>query len=279
MVVTINYRLGIFGFFAHPELTKESDVHSSGNYGLLDMVAALHWVQKNIAAFGGDPKRVTIFGESAGSSAVNFLMATPLAKGLFQRVIGESGANFGRSNSLANAEKAGAEVAERIGAPTLAAMRAKSADDLMKVRGAFFANVDGWFLPEDVSSIFEHGKQSDVPVIAGYNHDESTTLQPWPANANLKTFLDQTHRRFGNFTDEFLKLYPATSDAAGRRSALHQHARSRHGLGDADLGARTDQVGQGAGLSVFLHPRSAGAELRIVCRRITRQKSSTSSAT
>ncbi len=212
VVVTVNYRLGIFGFFAHPELTKESDVHSSGNYGLLDMVAALHWVHDNIAAFGGDPKRVTIFGESAGSSAVNYLMASPLAKGLFQRVVGESGANFGRNVTLAESEKEGVRVGEQIGAPTLAALRAKSADDLQKVQGAFRASVDGWFLPEDVRSIFAQDKQSDVPVIAGYNHDESRTLQPWPAGANMKTFLDQTHRRYGDFTDEFLKLYPAGSD-------------------------------------------------------------------
>jgi len=206
VVVTINYRLGIFGFFAHPELTKESDVHSSGDYGLLDMVKALEWVQKNIAAFGGDPKRVTIFGESAGSSAVNYLMASPLAKGLFHRVIGESGANFRRNVTLAEAEQNGAKYG------TLASMRAKSADELMKVEGAFRPCIDGWFLPEDVSAIFAHGKQSDVPVIAGYNHDESRTLAPWPANATEQSFLDQVHRRYGQFADEFLKIYPVASE-------------------------------------------------------------------
>lgn len=207
VVVTINYRLGIFGFLAHPELTKESDVHSSGNYGLLDMVAALEWVQKNIAAFGGDPKRVTIFGESAGSSAVNFLMASPLAKGLFHRVIGESGANFGRRIALAEMEQSGS----RLG--TLAELRARSAEELLKTEGSFRPVVDGWFLPEDVSSTFAHGKQTDVPLIAGYNHDETRVLAPWPANATAKTFLDQVHKRFGDFADEFLKLYPAGSDA------------------------------------------------------------------
>src|SRR5882724_143524 len=206
VVVTINYRLGIFGFLAHPELTKESDVHSSGNYGLLDMVAALQWVQKNIGAFGGDPKRVTIFGESAGSSAVNFLMASPLAKGLFQRVIGESGANFGRGTKLADMEQNGA----RLG--TLADLRAKSAEDVLKIEGSFRPGVDGWFLPESVSDIFAHGKQSDVPVIAGYNADESRTLAPWPATGTAKSFLDQTHKRFGDKSEEFLKLYPVSSD-------------------------------------------------------------------
>lgn len=229
VVVTINYRLGIFGFFAHPELTKESDVHSSGTYGLLDMVAALQWVHENIAAFGGDPKRVTIFGESAGSWGVNYLMASPLAKGLFQRVIGESGANFGRNPTLAEAEKEGQRTGERIGAPTLAALRAKPAEELQKVTGPFRASVDGWFLPEEVSAIFAEHKQSDVPLIAGYNHDESRTLQPWPASANLHTFLDQTQKRFGDFSSELLKIYPATSDA--QAADAHYDSTRDQGMG------------------------------------------------
>ncbi len=223
VVVTINYRLGIFGFLAHPELTKESDVHSSGNYGLLDMVAALQWVQKNIGAFGGDPKRVTIFGESAGSSAVNFLMASPLAKGLFQRVIGESGANFGRGIKLADMEQNGA----RLG--TLADLRAKSAEDVLKIEGSFRPGVDGWFLPESVSDIFAHGKQSDVPVIAGYNADESRTLAPWPATGTAKSFLDQTHKRFGNMSEEFLKLYPVGSDE--QAAEAHYNSTRDQGMG------------------------------------------------
>jgi len=215
VVVTVNYRLGIFGFIAHPELTKESPDHASGNYGLLDMVAALKWVQKNIAAFGGDPKRVTIFGESAGSSAVNYLMASPLAKGLFHRVIGESGANFGasRNGTLAAAEDNGAKFGEKIGAKSLTALRAKSADELQKAGGAFRANVDGYFLPEDVSAIFAQHKQNDVPLIAGYNHDEGTTLSPWPQNGNAKSFAEQIHNRYAKFSDDFFKLYPAASDA------------------------------------------------------------------
>ena len=212
VVVTINYRMGIFGFLAHPELTRESDVKSSGDYGLLDMVSALDWVQKNIAAFGGDPKRVTIFGESAGSSAVNFLMASPLAKGLFNRVIGESGANFGRHVALADAEQSGS----RLG--PLAALRTRSAEELLKTEGSFRPVVDGWFLPEDVSSIFAHGKQSDVPVIAGYNADEGRSLAPWPPNAPAKTFVDQARKRYGDFADEFLRLYPAGSDEQAAES-------------------------------------------------------------
>jgi len=211
VLVTINYRLGIFGFLAHPELTKESDVKSSGNYGLLDAMAALEWVKRNIAPFGGDPQRVTIFGESAGSSAVNFLMATPLAKGLFQRVIGESGANFGGANfgrrsMLADAEQSGA----RLGA--LAELRAKSSAELMQLETPTRTNVDGWFLPEEVASIFAQGKQSDVPLIAGYNADESTALSPLASGASAKSFVDGVRGRYGDRAGEFLKIYPASSD-------------------------------------------------------------------
>jgi para-nitrobenzyl esterase len=211
VVVTINYRLGVFGFFAHPELTKESPHRASGNYGLLDQIEALKWVNQNIVAFGGDPARVTIFGESAGSSAVNYLQASPLAKGLFHRVIGESGANFGRNGSLAEAEQHGVKFAAQIGAASLIALRRKSAEDLLKAGGTFRANVDGYFLPEQVDMIFARHNQSEVPVIAGYNHDEGTTLSPWPANATLQTLLDQAHQRYGKFSEEFLKLYPAST--------------------------------------------------------------------
>lgn len=231
VVVTINYRLGVFGFMAHPELTRESPQHASGNYGLLDMVAALKWVQKNIAAFGGDPKRVTIFGESAGSSAVNYLMASPLAKGLFQRVIGESGANFGtgRNATLASAEQNGARFGEKNNAPTIAALRAKPADDLLKAGGAFRANVDGYFLTEDVSTVFASHKQSDVPLIAGYNHDEGTTLSPWPPNGTAKGFVEQAQTRYGKFADEFLKLYPANSDSEAMEA--HYNSFRDQGMG------------------------------------------------
>ena len=231
VIVTINYRLGIFGFMAHPELTKESPNHASGDYGLLDMVAALKWVQKNIAAFGGDPKRVTIFGESAGSSAVNYLMASPLAKGLFHRVIGESGANFGaaRNATLASAEENGSKFGAKIGADSIAALRAKSAEELLKAGGSFRADVDGYFLPEDVSTIFAEHKQSDVPLIAGYNHDEGTTLSPWPQNANAKSFTEQIQKRYGKFSDDFFKLYPAGSDAEAMEA--HYNSFRDQGMG------------------------------------------------
>jgi para-nitrobenzyl esterase len=218
VVVTINYRLGIFGFLAHPELTKESPHHASGNYGLLDQVAALQWVKKNIAAFGGDPSRVTIFGESAGSSAVNYLQASQLAHGLFHRVIGESGANFNRSLTREEAEQNGVKFGEKIGATSLAALRAKPAAELLKAGGSFRPNVDGYFLAQDVETIFAMHKQSDVPVIAGYNRDEGTTLSPVPNNLTAQSFADQAKQRYGKFADEYLKLYPAATQEQAMRA-------------------------------------------------------------
>jgi len=211
VVVTVNYRLGVFGFFAHPELTKESDRNASGNYGLLDQIASLEWVQKNIAAFGGDPKRVTIFGESAGSWSVNYLTATPLARGLFQRAVGESGGEFAPATKLADMEQAGVKFGQSVGAASLAALRSKSADDLMKTQGfRTAANVDGWFLPDDVYTIYSKGKQSDVPTIIGSNNDEGTMFTP--QNTTAASFRQMAERRFGKDADAFLKIYPFSSD-------------------------------------------------------------------
>jgi para-nitrobenzyl esterase len=220
VLVTINYRLGVFGFLAHPELTKESDRNASGNYGFLDQIAALEWVQKNIAAFGGDPKRVTIFGESAGSWSVNCLVATPLAKGLFQRAIGESGGNFGPMKRLAEVEETGAKFAASVGADSIPALREKPADELLKAAAtaAFPANVDGWMLPQDIYTIFATGKQNDVPVIVGSNADEGTSLSPWPANGTASNFTEQIRRRFGADADQLLQLYPAKTDDDAKAS-------------------------------------------------------------
>lgn len=214
VVVTINYRLGVFGFFAHPELTKESDRNASGDYGLLDQIAALEWVQKNIAGFGGDPKRVTIFGESAGSWSVNFLQASPLARGLFVRAIGESGGEFAALRKLSDAEEAGAKFGKTMGADSIAALRSKSADDVMKAGGYTGPDVDGWFLPKDVYTIFAEGKQNDVPILIGSNADEGTMFTP--ASVKGDAFRALAKRRFGAEADAFLKLYPFANDAEAR---------------------------------------------------------------
>jgi para-nitrobenzyl esterase len=215
VVVTTNYRLGVFGFLAHPELTAESPNHSSGNYAILDHVAALKWVQKHIAAFGGDPSRVTIFGESAGSWSVNVVQATPLAKGLFHRAIGESGGQFTSTTRLVEAEKAGAMFATAAGADSLTALRAVPADKLNAMQ-AFRTgiNVDGWVLPDTVRAIFTQKKQNDVPVLVGSNANEWTTLSS--AATFPKTVEDYRKRietQYPGFAKEIDAAYPVKSDA------------------------------------------------------------------
>jgi para-nitrobenzyl esterase len=227
VVVSMNYRLGIFGFFAHPDLAKESDRNSAGNYGLLDQVAALEWVKRNIAAFGGDPGNVTIFGESAGSFSVSELMASPVAKGLFHRAIGESGGAFASHSlpfrSLAESSEADAAFAsDALGAKTLVELRALPAEKLLAAATAakslrFAPNIDGYFLPETVAAIFAARKQSDVPLLAGWNMDEASF-----AVANMKddpaTKLKETaQKEFGDKADEFLKHYRAENNEQALR--------------------------------------------------------------
>ncbi len=235
VIVTINYRLGIFGFFAHPALSAESGRHASGNYALLDQIAALEWVKKNIPAFGGDPARVTIFGESAGSWSVNALMASPLGKGLFHRAIGESGASFGPMKSLVDAEKEGEKLASSLASSNAAkaggrlepsdkeilnALRAKSAEELLQAAAADTIRplVDGWVLPQEISEIFAQGQQNDVPLIAGYNADEGTTLAPQAANLKATLFTAGVYQRYGAQAGQMLKVYPAANDEQAVRS-------------------------------------------------------------
>lgn len=229
LVVSMNYRLGIFGFFSHPALAKESGRDAAGNYGLLDQLAALKWVRDNIAVFGGDPDNITIFGESAGSFSVSALMASPLAKGLFKRAIGESGAFFGdtlRAQTHAGTEKANLEFAKAsLGTDAIDALRAKSAAEVMQAASKpggprFVPNIDGYFLPESVETIFAAGKQSDVPLLAGWNADEGSYRMilgkeaPTPEN-----FLAGARKLYGARADTILKLYPAATAAQARRSA------------------------------------------------------------
>lgn len=232
IVVSMNYRLGIFGFFVHPELAKESGHNSAGNYGLLDQLAALKWVRDNIAAFGGDPENVTIFGESAGSFSVSAQMASPLAKGLFQKAIGESGAAFSHSGlsfdaMSARAEKDAKLAKDKLGASTLAELRAIAAEKLLEPfappqsRGFEFGpDVDGYFLPESVPAIFEAGKQNDVALIAGWNHDEgSAEIAFSPHKPTAESFKAAAEKDFGDKAEEFLKLYPADTNEHALRSA------------------------------------------------------------
>jgi para-nitrobenzyl esterase len=233
IVVSMNYRLGVFGFFVHPELAKESGHNAAGNYGLLDQVAALRWVHDNIAAFGGDPGNVTIFGESAGSFSVSALMASPLAKGLFQKAIGESGGAGERPDPGADEKSREAKdsklASSALGVQTLAELRAVPAEKLLdaffKPGGennfSFGPDVDGYFLPEPTPAIFSAGKQNDVPLLAGWNHDEGSFEIAFSPNKPAVDSLKETaQKEFGAKADEFLRLYPATTDAQAQRSML-----------------------------------------------------------
>ncbi len=224
VLVTINYRLGVFGFLALPELAAEQD-GSSGNYGLMDMVAALQWVKKNIGEFGGDPDNVTIFGESAGSFAVSTLMAAPSAQGLFAKAIGESGGALAKGTlSLKPLSEVGpkdAEWVKSLGINSIADFRNMPTDKVLEAAGKkdtvhFSAVIDGKFLTESVLDTFLAGKQAHVPLMAGFNRDEGAflgngmTVEKWKAYAA---------EHFPDRTEEFLKLYPATTDAEAQRSA------------------------------------------------------------
>jgi para-nitrobenzyl esterase len=217
--VSFNYRVGIFGFFAHPELTKESGYNASGNYGLLDQIAALRWVQKNIAAFGGDPSNVTIAGQSAGSMSVNCLVASPLAKGVFNKAIAESGASFTRSNaSLQKAEEDGLKVQQRLNASSLADLRNLPAETLLKqpmsVRGPI---IDGYVLPDAIVNIFQAAKENNVALLTGWNEDEGIMGAP----KNAADFRKQVAQQYGSDSVTFLKYYPAGTDAEAARSQLN----------------------------------------------------------
>lgn len=229
VVVSMNYRLGVFGFFSHPELAKESPNHASGNYGLLDQAAALEWVHKNIAAFGGDPEKVTIFGESAGSFSVSAQMASPVAKKLIHRAMGESGAFFGRTlptKSLAESEADGAKWGESIGAESLEKLRTMTAQQILDAANEgnnafrFGPNIDGYFFPESPAEIYAKREQAHVELLAGWNHDEGNYHaffgKDEPTKENYVKKIDQ---RYGDEAAEVLKLFPGGTDEQAQESA------------------------------------------------------------
>jgi para-nitrobenzyl esterase len=219
--VSVNYRVGVFGFLAHPGLTKESPNKASGNYGLLDQVAALKWLKKNIAAFGGDPDNVTIDGQSAGSMSVNCLVASPVAKGLFNKAIAESGSfmitnPMLKSNNLEGAEQQGLKLAEAVHVSSLEALRKVPAEELMKIPGRYSPIIDGYVLPKPVSEIFAEGNENHVPVLTGWNADES-----FVASFKKKDeFIKQAKEQYGAEADKFLKYYPANTDEEAMRSQV-----------------------------------------------------------
>ena len=224
VLVTINYRLGPMGFLAHPELSAEDEAGASGNYGVMDQVAALQWVQANIARFGGDPGRVTIFGESAGSWSVNYLTATPMAAGLFQRAIGHSGGIFWPMPQLADAESEGARVAEQLGASDLRALRAASAEEVYTAAGEsdtlqFVGVNDGDVFPRDVYDIFAAGEQNDVDTIVGFNSDEGTALFAGSNGTTIDGYRQSLDDTYGDHADAMFAVYPAESDEQAQLAA------------------------------------------------------------
>jgi para-nitrobenzyl esterase len=231
VVVSMSYRLGIFGFLVHPELAKESGRNAAGNYGLLDQVATLHWVHDNIAAFGGDPGNVTIFGESAGSFSVCAQMASPLAKGLFQKAIGESGGAFYSTGLSFEPREVRDErdikaVSSKLGVSKLAELRSIPAQKLLDAFAPpqsegfdFGPDVDGYFLPDSVPAIFAAGKQNDVPLLAGWNHDEGSFEVAFSPEKQTADSLKATaQKEFGEKAAEFLRLYPSDTEVHTLRS-------------------------------------------------------------
>ncbi|HKQ73087.1 MAG TPA: carboxylesterase family protein [Blastocatellia bacterium] len=230
VAITVNYRLGVFGFFAHPELTKESPQRASGNYGLFDQHAALKWAQQNIAAFGGDPKRVTIAGESAGSISVSAQMASPLSKNLIAGAIGESGSILGALSAvpLAEGEKMGARFAASLGkgdAPALAELRSMTAEQLLEATAKpgqpwFTPTIDGYFFPKSPFDIYAAGEQAHAPLLAGVNSEEMGYFAVLgiekPTVENYRKSLERLYPGKG---EEVFKLYPASNDAEVMDSA------------------------------------------------------------
>jgi para-nitrobenzyl esterase len=228
VTLTVNYRLGIWGFFSHPELTKESPNRASGNYGLLDQNAALKWVQANISKFGGDPKRVTIAGESAGSIAVSAQMASPLSKGLIAGAIGESGGSIFPTLApvpLAEAEKTGLEYAQKIGATSLKNLREMSTLELYQKSlgsslGVFKTTIDGYFLTKTLPETFEAKQQAMIPLLLGWNSEEMT-YRALTAGKDIsnETYIQKVKELYGKKADEVLKLYPTGTLEVTEQSA------------------------------------------------------------
>jgi para-nitrobenzyl esterase len=238
VVVTINYRLGYLGFLAHPELTAESPNHASGNYGLLDAIAALKWIQENIRQFGGDPTRVTIGGQSAGSSMVHLLTASPLARGLFVNAIAESGSRLQTDSfpTQAQAEQAGAEMAHELGANSLAEMRKLPASDFLPShvakleKGADFHavdNVDGWTLLADEPSVYAQGQENQVHWLTGMQSDEGSSDSNY-GKLTADVFRKQSMVRYGNLASRFFQLYPPNDPDSQKQSVRDREMASMY---------------------------------------------------
>ncbi|WP_091507472.1 carboxylesterase/lipase family protein [Flexibacter flexilis] len=216
--VTINYRLGVFGFLAHPQLSAENPKHTSGNYGLLDQMQALRWVKQNIAAFGGDSSNVTVAGQSAGAHSICALMVSPLAKGLFSKVIAQSGGVFsfnkeGKFRSLENNEAAGLRLTQQLGLASVEQLRQLPADSLQKMTGRWSVTCDKVVVP-DVRTVFEAAAQNDAPLLTGWNLDDGVSFDRFTA----AQFQAKIRRQYPDQADSILQIFPAATDAQATES-------------------------------------------------------------
>jgi para-nitrobenzyl esterase len=225
--VSINYRVGVMGFMAHPELSKESGYNSSGNYGFLDQIAALKWVQKNIVAFGGDPNNVTIAGQSAGAFSVNAMIASTLSKGLFHKAIPQSGGLLSNrfSQNLAASEQQGLKFMEKVNCTSIAELRKKSADEIQKASnlpgfGRFGTTMDGYVLPTNIFEHFKNGKHNQVPIMTGWVTGDGSLMGV--PNTSLENYKKEVQVKYGTKTDEFLSIFPATTDEEAKEAKLKQ---------------------------------------------------------
>jgi para-nitrobenzyl esterase len=273
VVVTLNYRLGVLGYLAHPQLTAESPHASSGNYGLLDQIEALRWVRENIAAFGGDPGNVTLFGESAGALSVIELMTTPLARGLFHKAIVQSGYLVSNPEltrprfGLPSAHAIGDWVARNLGAGDLAALRALDAQSLVQ-RAALTgfdpqATIDGWVLPRQVIECFDSGGQAPVPLIAGFNEGEIRSLRPIfvpPLPQTAAEYESLVRSIYADLAPAYLALYPS-SDI--EESALAAARDAFYGWSAERLARDQTRLGQPAYLYLFSHHYPAQQALHL----------------
>lgn len=255
IVVTFNYRLGVFGFLAHPELTRESPHHSSGDYGLLDQIAALKWVQRNIAAFGGDPQRVTVFGQSSGSISISALTASPLAHGLFQRAIGESGGLFEPMElepdlALPGAEQQGLGFAERAGVHSLQALRAKPAAELEKVDFGPALIMDGYAIPQAPFATYREGRENPVSVLIGSNADEGRLFLTGNMKITAGNYAEKLGMQFPPLLVKLLAPAPGTTDLQAQAAAAQFNTDMRFRW---DMWTWANLARHQAGQKVFLY--------------------------
>jgi para-nitrobenzyl esterase len=270
VVVTFNYRLGALGFLAHPQLTAESPQHASGNYALADTVTVLQWVQQNIAGFGGNPHNVTIFGESAGAAMSAALVGMPVAKGLFQRSISESGLwmglNLAPMRSRESAEQQTVKVASQIGAPDLAALRALSADDAATKLPKQGMIIDGWLVPEDLTRTFAEGRQNPVDILAGSNRDEGSFAAGFGPPMTAQRWKETAAQRWGEASALGLEAYPVTDDAQAAADNTRLFADNMAWI-TRFYAARQRAIGKRAFVYLFVHepPYAEGAHKLGVC--------------